>query len=246
MESSVPYFAGSFVGPNKTWEVTDELIFATMTRVLRNDYTQPGVALLDGGTTGESRTFREFLSKFVHAMDTKFQQQHNKKLWITSAVHLNQTISTPAHVDIGPAESVLVLGYEPTPVPSRFRVVDYIRYAESIGQPVHAFLREFLSKPQESSSMFDGFKTELSDFRHDRFQIIVVNNSTISLESCQRTKMGMLGVMHQVTVDDQDLEGKVRMINSMLLGVSAMDALSVYGEEDLQKFIEGESYSYGN
>lgn len=245
MELKESYIAGSFEGPEQTWEVTDELVQSVMTRVLRNDFTQPGVALLDGGTTGEPRAFREFLWKLVQGMDAQFQKQHNKKLWMVSAVHMNQKYSTQAHIDAGPAEGLLILGYEPTAVKSQICVTDYIQYAQSIGQPVPTFLREYPSKHQEHLKKMVPFTTELLAFQPDRYQVVIFNNSSLTLESCKRGMHGMLGVMHQASIDDQADEKHERIINSIMLGVASLDALSLYGDDDLQKFIEGQSYSYG-
>src|SRR5947208_4943690 len=97
--------------------------------VFRTDLSRPGWALLDLGNTGAPRDFRALLVRLGEALADEYRRVHGEELRFVSVSRFDQQSPTRPHRDGGPDASVLVLGYEPTEVPSRVSLMDYTRAA---------------------------------------------------------------------------------------------------------------------
>src|SRR5262249_10804672 len=78
-------------------------------RVFGTDLSRPGFALLDLGTQLDQPRFRSLLIAMTEALSRVYQRRFGKKLVIHSASWFDQQVTTEAHLDGGPDESVLLL-----------------------------------------------------------------------------------------------------------------------------------------
>src|SRR5262245_32148457 len=108
--------------------------------VFRTDFEAPGWALLDLGLGLEPRAFRGLLVALGEALAGLYQAQFGGRLSWVSLSRFDQQNSTRPHRDGGPDASLLVLGYEPTEVPSRLWLLDYSKAAHERGITPAEFL----------------------------------------------------------------------------------------------------------
>jgi hypothetical protein len=113
----------------------------------------------------------------------------------------DQQVSTEAHRDGGPDESVLLLGYEPTTVTSRLFLLDYTRAALDRGLTPQEFLERFNPLTPPGKAALAEYTTDVADFVPRHYQIAVINNGALPWELRHR---GMLGVLHKALVPVPD------------------------------------------
>jgi hypothetical protein len=108
----------------------------------RTDVTQPGFALVNLGPDLAPTDFRRLLLDLAAALDAAHQRDFGRPLHFVSMSQFDQQVTTRAHLDGGPVESLLLLGYEPSAVESRLFLVDYTRCALDHGMTPRRFLDE--------------------------------------------------------------------------------------------------------
>src|SRR5262249_2112354 len=87
--------------------------------VFRTDLSLPGFALIDLGASLTAAEFRSLLIALTEGLRAAYQRTFGRPLVYLSLGRFDQQVSTEAHLDGGPDESILILGYEPTEVISR-------------------------------------------------------------------------------------------------------------------------------
>src|SRR3954453_17595156 len=102
-------------------------------RVLRTSLERPGWALLDAGGLAPGRDSRTRVVEFGRELDRYYRRHHGAGLVFLSMSRFDQQTPTRPHRDGGPDASVLLLGYEPSEVPSRLYLLDYTRAARDRG-----------------------------------------------------------------------------------------------------------------
>jgi hypothetical protein len=118
-------------------------------------------------------------------------------------------VSTRFHRDGAAPGSLLLLGYEPSRVVSRFFVADAARAAEAAGLGVNAFLAASNPLTTTGEAALAGVSTEVS-WPADRGAIVVVNNSLFPDGEPGRP----LGLLHRGVIDHPDPTA-TRVINSL-------------------------------
>src|SRR5687767_11619764 len=83
-------------------------------RVFRVDVTPPGFGHLELGGGGSAEDFRRLLVRLGFALGAVYRARFDRPLLFTQLGRFDQQVSTEAHRDGAPDESVLLLGYEPT------------------------------------------------------------------------------------------------------------------------------------
>src|SRR5207248_9369528 len=89
----------------------------------------------------------------------------------------DQKVSTEAHRDGAPEESVLMLGYEPTPVASRLFLLDSTRAAFDRGLSPAELLGRFNPLTPPGRAVLEEHVTEVPGFDPGHFHVVVINNS---------------------------------------------------------------------
>ena len=207
---------------------------AVADRVLRADLARPGFALLDPGEQPDARAFRALLVALARALGGHYRTRFGGDLVFLSLSRFDQQASTRPHRDGGPDESVLLLGYEPTALGSRLFLYDYTRCALDRGLTSAELLARFNPAFGANQELLRDYTTPLREFRHDRHQVLVINNSTRPFEERRR---GMLGVLHQAVMTASDLT-RSRVINSLLLATAEAGDGAGLSAEAVQAFVD--------
>src|SRR5262245_34855367 len=123
-----------------TGPALDELAGSLAPAIFRTTLEQPGFAHLDLGSGGSPVPFRALLIGLGQALARHYQARHGEALRFVSISRFDQQAQTRPHRDGGPDASILLLGYEPTEVTSRVKLMDYTRAAVDRGMMPAEFL----------------------------------------------------------------------------------------------------------
>jgi hypothetical protein len=181
--------------------------------VIRLDTTRPGFALVEAGPVSPE-ALRQLLVDVGQQLVAWYEAQHGHRLSWRSLNWFSQLSPTRPHRDGGPDASVLLLGYEPTPVRSRVFLLDYSRAAASVGLSPREFLDRYNPTFGEGAELLKPFTTQATAFEPSRAQLLLVNNSNMGPDDLP----GMLGVLHHAHIDSAP-PGAARPISSVLLGI---------------------------
>jgi hypothetical protein len=179
--------------------------------VLRADLSRPGFALAEAGPqTPES--LRGLLidagRRIAHWAETRY----GFTLRFYSLNWVSQVATTRPHRDGGPDGSLLLLGYEPSVVSSRFFVLDHSGAAKERGLSPREFLERYSPTFGEGAKLLEPHTQAVMGFDPTRWQALAVNNSCLD-------EPGLLGVMHHAVIDRVP-PGAIRPIVSVQLGVA--------------------------
>ncbi len=192
--------------------------------VLRDDTSRPGFVLLDAaGLSPEG--LRARLIDLGRALSARYAARHGTPLSFRSLNWFSQLSPTRPHRDGGPDASVLLLGYERTPVRSRVFLLDFSRAARGMGITPRDFLDRYNPTFGDGAALLRPHTAEVAGFDPSRAQILIVNNGCLY-------GAGMLGVLHHAHVDAA-APGAARPISSVLVGVDE----GGIGEAEVAAFI---------
>src|SRR5205807_1813064 len=145
----------------------------------RTGLEHPGFAHLDLGTAKGGQEFRQFLVELGRALGEVYRAAFGRELRFFSLGRFDQQVSTEAHRDGAPEESILLLGYEPTPVASRLFLLDSTRAALERGLSPVEFLEQFNPLTTAGRAALAPHTTEVADFDPGHFHVVAINNSTL-------------------------------------------------------------------
>jgi hypothetical protein len=179
-------------------------------RVWRTTLDQPGWAVLIPDGPVESADLRRVMWEVLGGFSAQAERAGRPPFVPERLGRFDQQVSTKFHRDGGPAASLLILGYEPSRVRSRFFVADACRAAAGLGMGVNAFLAAHNPlSPQGEGALADVI-SEVG-WPHDRGAIIVVNNS---LTPDDTPPGHPLGLLHKGWIEQPD-PSATRVINSI-------------------------------
>src|SRR5262245_4706761 len=84
--------------------------------VCRTDFSAPGFCLLNVGSEPGSIGLRRLMVDLKQELAALHEAQTGKSIVYVSAARFDQQTTTRPHLDGGPEESLLMLGYEPSGV----------------------------------------------------------------------------------------------------------------------------------
>ena len=154
-----------------------------------------------------------------------------------SANRFDQQVTTEAHRDGGPDESVLVLGYEATEVESRLFLIDSTCCAIERGMTPKEFLARDNPMSRPSGDFLAPYTTEVGGFAAGHYRIVVINNGALAYDQRER---GMLGVLHKATVTPRP--DRTRPVDSIMLHVVGANESSEIPPDGLREYIETGMY----
>lgn len=206
-------------------------------RVWRTDTHEPGWAVLVPAAPVDSITLRREMVRVLTALSAEAERAGQPPFAVERLGRFDQQVSTRFHRDGGPAGSLLLLGYEPSQVASRFFVADAARAAEAAGMWVNAFLAANNPLRPAGEAALTDVTTEVS-WPTDRGAIVVVNNSLFPDGAPGRP----LGLLHKGLITHPD-PSATRVINSIgampadesgrtVLSASALEAFVSRAELD--------------
>ena len=107
----------------------------------------------------------------IHLMKT------GNVLHYLSAARFDQQTSTKPHLDGGPDECFLMLGYEPSAVDSELEISDYAKCAFDLGLSPKEFMAKHNPMFHSGYEMLRPYSTRVPCFLPDDYQIVCINNS---------------------------------------------------------------------
>jgi len=211
---------------NDSWHLTasdQDDVVAQAERVFdlvwRVDLGAPGFCLIDLGTNTDSHAIR---SSMV-LLKNKLSEVGEFAFSFRSMGRFDQQETTKFHLDGAPAESMLILGYEPSTVRSRIFLADYCRCAFDLGIEPKQFLAEFNPMFRQGEEILSRYVTEMPQPQDGHFQLLLINNSSLPFTEERKNP---LGVMHKAEIVNPN-ESERRLVNSIMLMVGDTDEVGV-------------------
>ncbi len=150
-----------------------------------------------------------------------------------SAARFDQQTTTRPHLDGGPPECFLMLGYEPTEVDSELEISDYTKCAFDLGLSPQEFMARHNPMFHAGYELLRPYATRIPCFAKAAFQIICINNSSTEVS---RENPTWQGTLHTATILTPD-ESKRRIINSTMIASVPIGTPDLVTETQLQDFI---------
>lgn len=203
-------------------------------RTCRTDFSEPGFCLVNLGKAHDSHTFRRIMVDLKQEMTTIYESEVGKTLHYLSMGRFDQQTSTKLHLDSGPEECFLMLGYEPSEVASELEISDYARCAFDMGLTPLKTLAQNNPMFQSGYDILRPYTTRIPCFSSNDFQVVCINNSFAPLST---EKPVWQGTLHTAIVISPD-ESKRRVINSTMIASMPLQTPKAISVEDEKRFIE--------
>ena len=202
-------------------------------RTCRTDFTQPGFCVVDVGSDIDSRTFRQLMVDIKREMSAIHETKAGKTLVYLSAARFDQQETTRPHLDGGPEECFLMLGYEPSAVDSEVEITDYARCAFDLGLTPEELLSRHNPMFKSGFDILRPYSTRVPCFSRTKFQIICINNSSAKISPSQPAWQGTL---HTATILTAD-ENERRVINSTMIASAPLGTPDAIESGTLDEFV---------
>jgi hypothetical protein len=202
-------------------------------RTCRVTFDAPGFCVLNVGQDIDSVAFRRLMVDLKREMAAIHEEIAGSTLAYLSAARFDQQETTRPHLDGGPDECFLMLGYEPSAIDSEIEIADYARCAFDLGYSPKEFMAEYNPMFSAGYDILRPYTTRLACFSRTDYQIICINNSCAPWSDLRRAWQG---TVHTATIPAPD-ESQRRVIDStMIAPVPAGTPDTVDGDE-LNDFI---------
>lgn len=195
--------------------------------VWRFDFDAPGFCLLDAGPDVDLHTLRSWMVELKGHFSEISQRRSGKPLLFRSMARFDQQETTKFHLDGAPDQSMLMLGYEPSPVHSRLFLGDYTRAAFDLGITPQQFLQDCNPMFQKGEELIAPYATELPQPEPGHARILLINNSSLPFTD---DRTNPLGVMHKAIIATPN-EAERRIVNSIMLVTEGQEIAAEKQEE---------------
>ena len=175
---------------------------ALLAAVWRTSTDQPGWAVVTHPDGPDSHTFRRRMLDLLADLGAVAGQ----RFAVERLGRFDQQVTTKFHRDGAPAESLLLLGYEPSPVRSRLFVADGCRAADAAGLEVADYLRRHNPMTPAGEARLAAFVSEVP-LPSGMPAVVLLNNSL-------GPPANRFGVLHKGVIDTPDPTA-TRVINSI-------------------------------
>jgi hypothetical protein len=190
--------------------------------VWRFDFAAPGFCVLDIDPGVDSYTLRSWMVDWKLRLSEISIRLGGKPLLFRSMARFDQQVTTKFHLDGAPAQSMLILGYEPSRVDSRLFLADFTRAACDLGITPERFLKDFNPMYRKGEELLARYVTELPQPGDGHSRILVINNGSLPFSE---DRTNPLGVMHKAIIVAPD-EAERRIVNSTMLVTEGDDEIS--------------------
>ncbi len=197
------------------------------------DFSEPGFCLVDAGRSLDSVSFRRLMVDLKQAMARIHESVRGPTLSYLSAARFDQQTTTRPHLDGGPPECFLMLGYEPTEVDSELEISDYAKCAFDLGLSPQEFMARHNPMFHAGYELLRPYATRIPCFSKTAFQIVCINNSSAPLS---RESLAWQGTLHTATILTPD-ESQRRVINSTMIASVPIGTPDLVTEAQQQEFI---------
>lgn len=202
-------------------------------RICRTNFDAPGFCVVNVGASMESVAFRQLMVDIKREMATIHGSRTDETLVYLSAIRFDQQESTKPHLDGGPEECFLMLGYEPSEISSELEISDYAKCAFDLGLSPKEFMAKHNPMFKSGNELLRPYVTRVPCFSADNYQIVCINNSSAPYSADGTTWQGTL---HTATISTPD-ESKRRVINSTMIARAPRGSCDLIDEASLHYFI---------
>jgi hypothetical protein len=179
----------------------------------RFDFATPGFCLLDTSSAVDSHTLRFWMVDLKERLSEVAVRRGRRPFMFRWLARFDQQETTKFHLDGAPAQSMLMLGYEPSNVRSRLFLADYTRAAFDLGITPQQFLNDFNPMYRKGEELLNQYVTELPKPTEGHASILLVCNSSLPFTV---DGANSLGVMHKAEIVNPS-ESEHRFVNSAML-----------------------------
>lgn len=211
-----------------------ELARTVYRRTCRTDFSAPGFCLINLGAKLDSQTLRRRMVALKQELAAIHERERGETLQYLSLGRFDQQNSTKPHRDNGPAECLLMLGYEPTEVESTLEISDYAQCAYERGLTPAAFLAQHNPMFQAGYEMLQPYTTQVPCFSCADYQIVCINNSSAPFSG---EKPAWQGTLHTATIHTPDANQR-RIINSSLIASVPVGTMEAVSPADVDEFMQ--------
>jgi hypothetical protein len=226
-----------FVQDNQ-FDTPTKLAAAVYRLACRESFAPPGYALIRQTKITSSKAHRESLIELKESLSLIHKAITGQTLGIFSINRFDQKHSSRPHRDGAPAQSLLLVGYEPTRVASELFIADYSACAHQLGLSPVQFLEEFNPMYKKGMDNLAPYVMPLVEYDPSYFNILVINNSSMPLN---RIDHYWQGVLHYADINGVGLGARV--INSLSLTPLVEEASAAVSEEAVRNFLKSENLS---
>lgn len=202
-------------------------------RTCRVDFEAPGFCLVNLGQSLDSVGFRQRMVDLKGAMARVHEARTGKSLSYLSAGRFDQQTTTKPHLDGGPEECFLMLGYEPSAVESELEICDYARCAFDLGLTPQELLAQHNPMFAAGYEILRPYATLLPCFSRTDFQVVCINNSSAPLGG---DSPGWQGTLHAASIPVPD-ESLRRVVNSTLIASVEAGTAEAISAEQIEEFV---------
>jgi hypothetical protein len=202
-------------------------------RTCRTDFDAPGFCLLNAGRSIDSIACRQLMVDLKRTMSAIHESATGNTLIYLSAARFDQQSTTKPHLDGGPDECFLMLGYEPSDVDAELEICDYAKCAFDLGESPKDFVVKHNPMFQSGYELLRPYSTRIPCFSPTDYQIVCVNNSSAPFSREHRTWQGTL---HTATILTPD-EEKRRVVNSTMIASVPAGSPDAISERQQNEFI---------
>jgi hypothetical protein len=214
-------------------EQLDRLANDIHERVCRTDFSKPGFCLVKVSHCLDSVAFRQTMVDLKVALAEFHTSKTSESLIYLSAARFDQQTSTKPHLDGGPDECFLMLGYEPSTVGSEIEITDYARCAHEFGLTPKEFMARHNPMFRSGFEMLRPYATRIPCFASNDYQIVCINNSSAPFDSLSGRWQGTL---HTAKILSSD-ESARRIINSTMIARAPFGETDAISQQDIKDFV---------
>lgn len=182
-------------------------------RTCRVNFDRPGFCVLNLGRDIDSVTLRQVMVDLKRDMAAIHEAATGNTLAYLSAARFDQQETTRPHLDGGPEECFLMLGYEPSAIDSDIEIYDYARFAYEHDLTPGEFMARHNPMFQPGQESLRPYATRVPCFSKTGYRIVCINNSCSPYSESQTAWQGTL---HAATIASPD-ESTRRVVNSTMI-----------------------------
>jgi hypothetical protein len=202
-------------------------------RTCRTNFDSPGFCAVDAGSLVDSVGLRKLMVQIKREMASIHESKTGNTLVYLSAARFDQQETTRPHLDGGPEECFLMLGYEPSAVDSELEIFDYARCAFDLGISPQQFMAKYNPMFTSGHEELRPYATRVPCFSRTHYQIICINNSSAP---CSEASPAWQGTLHTATILTPD-DSQQRVINSTMIAAVPLGTPETVNDAAQAEFI---------
>lgn len=182
-------------------------------RTCRVGFDSPGFCVVNAGRAIDPVGLRRLMVDLKRELAAIHESATGKTLAYLSEGRFDQQETTRLHLDGGPEECLLMLGYEPSSVDSEMEIADYAKCAFDLGLSPGQFMSEYNPMFGRGDEVLRPYVTRVPCFSPADYRIVCINNSCAPYSEA---RPAWQGVLHGATIPEPD-ESASRVINSTMV-----------------------------